>query len=326
MGIIRKLAEEWVAPKVDKLIRRTIIPWAEKMEMVQELRKLGQPAVPALIRALKDDDWIVQFNAAFALGQLGVVHAIPALIEAMEDEKNDGIVRGEAAMALSKLGLPAVPALVAASEAGDALTQAHAVRTLGAIALDNPDYDWLPAVPAVLKALKSKHALVREEAAFTLGHIWSHAFQMSQESMRLYDASLDALILALEDDNGDVLKAAAEALGWINDIRGIPGLIKMMKDVDNDTRDVAVEALLDMGIPAFEHMTKAYQEGEIGYDIYEMFCRVLEKRLASDNFDKGTVAPMRKTSRGIDMERKAFKRRPEPGAIRKAMKRCFAGG
>jgi HEAT repeat protein len=62
-----------------------------------------QPAVPALITALKDKDTEVGFGAAEALGKMGAAAqpAVPALITATKDK--DEIVKREAVETLSKL-------------------------------------------------------------------------------------------------------------------------------------------------------------------------------------------------------------------------------
>jgi HEAT repeat protein len=49
------------------------------------LSKIGEPAVPALIRALQDERPAVRVQAARALVRIESQQAIPALIEALDD-------------------------------------------------------------------------------------------------------------------------------------------------------------------------------------------------------------------------------------------------
>jgi HEAT repeat protein len=70
--------------------------------------------VPALSQALKDEDWEVRENAAEALGNIKDRRAVPALIEALNDEHSGARYLAERALVL--IGKPAVPALKEAME------------------------------------------------------------------------------------------------------------------------------------------------------------------------------------------------------------------
>ena len=97
------------------------------------LGRIGEPAVPALTRALQDPNGEVRWSAAIALGRVGTPAqgALPALIGALADV--DANVRHAAAIALGVLG-------PTAREAAPALTglladREEAVRTSAALAL-----------------------------------------------------------------------------------------------------------------------------------------------------------------------------------------------
>jgi HEAT repeat protein len=47
------------------------------------------PAVPDLIAALKDDNKMVRMGVAYALGEIGLSDAVPALEEATKDPENE---------------------------------------------------------------------------------------------------------------------------------------------------------------------------------------------------------------------------------------------
>jgi HEAT repeat protein len=63
----------------------------------------NEKAVPLLENALKDPSPLVRHEAAFAMGQLEFKSAVPALIEAMEDDESV-LVRHESAVALGSIG------------------------------------------------------------------------------------------------------------------------------------------------------------------------------------------------------------------------------
>lgn len=66
------------------------------------LAKIGSPAVPALVEALRDEHKDVRSSAAYALGRIGpdAKAAVPALVEALKDE-DEGV--REAAKALKTI-------------------------------------------------------------------------------------------------------------------------------------------------------------------------------------------------------------------------------
>jgi len=129
-----------------------------RKEIIKNLRRLGEGALPALTRALSDPDVQMRRNAALALVYLGggylaeaqprldIKGAMPELIRATEDEDAD--VRAWAAHALAEMGPgaePAVPALVrllSDKEEGPRNTSCLALWRIG------------PAAKAALPALR----------------------------------------------------------------------------------------------------------------------------------------------------------------------------
>nr|MDJ0632665.1 HEAT repeat domain-containing protein [Xenococcaceae cyanobacterium MO_188.B29] len=99
-----------------------------RLMVVNALEKMGQPAVPALITALQDDDYHVSYSAVGALSEIGQP-AVPTLIAALQDE--DYRVRSSAVGALGEIGKPAVPALIAALQDDDYRVRSSAVGALG---------------------------------------------------------------------------------------------------------------------------------------------------------------------------------------------------
>jgi len=155
---------------------------------------LGAPAVPPLIQALGDSDWVVRRAAAEALGKLGDPQAVPALIQALGDSDSD--VRAVAAEALGAIGDPqAVPALIQALGDSGWDVRRAAAEALGK--LGDPQ-----AVPALIQALGDRSENVRFAAAWALGAIGD-------------PQAIPALIKALGDDWDDVRRAARQAIQQI---------------------------------------------------------------------------------------------------------------
>jgi hypothetical protein len=74
------------------------------------LSKMGEAAVPGLVKALRDDDWKVRRSACEALWGMGEPSSVPALVEASCD-RND-VVRQAANGALEAMGVMAVSGLI----------------------------------------------------------------------------------------------------------------------------------------------------------------------------------------------------------------------
>lgn len=74
----------------------------EREKIIEELGKIGEPAVESLIRALEDKNKQVRSGAAWALGEIKDKRAVGPLIRALEDDNN--IVRSESAHALGEIG------------------------------------------------------------------------------------------------------------------------------------------------------------------------------------------------------------------------------
>jgi HEAT repeat protein len=84
----------------------------------QTLVAMGKDAVPSLIEALKDERYLMRWEAAKALGEIANADAAPALVEALEDEEFD--VRWLAAIALIRMNIRGLrPLFQALMERGD---------------------------------------------------------------------------------------------------------------------------------------------------------------------------------------------------------------
>ncbi len=75
---------------------------------------MGKPAVPSLIKALKNKKALIRWEAAKALGEIGDPETAPVLVEALEDDDFD--VRWLAAEGLIKMNIKGLKPLLEALE------------------------------------------------------------------------------------------------------------------------------------------------------------------------------------------------------------------
>ncbi|RKY29568.1 MAG: hypothetical protein DRP68_07185, partial [Candidatus Omnitrophota bacterium] len=227
--------------------------WDVRYTSAYVLIRIGSPAVPYLIKVLKDKEKFVRQVTAGVLGEIGAQEAVPYLIGRLKDE--DEFVRLAAAKALEKIGSQEIAshlretiieALIETLKDEDWRVHLGAAEALGEIGS--------PAIPHLIKALRDKDWRVRYRVRFPLGEIGSPA--------------IPHLIEVLKDKDSDVRKAAAEALrkigwrpqnqeeeilylianpGWDElveiGVPAIPYLIEALKDKDSNVRKAAVEAL-----------------------------------------------------------------------------------
>ncbi len=128
----------------------------------EALRKIGKPAVIALMELIQDSDWAVREDAAWLLGMIGDCQAVPTLIKALYDTRS--CVRKTAASALVQIGNPAVSALIDALKDSNEDVRQKAAEALGEIKAPQ-------AVPALIEMLKDRNRNVRCWSAWALGMI-----------------------------------------------------------------------------------------------------------------------------------------------------------
>lgn len=233
---------------------------AEAARVLDGMRAAAEPAVPLLIRALRDDSSTVQFCAASALGHVGAPakDAVPALMQACHDSSL--AVRQAAITALDRMGPEAEPALLEALQDEQMrLYAAHLLRGGGAATVaemfrlrQSEDGQMRAiaeklltrlgpgAIPALTGLLEVENAETRSWAALALGHIGGQA--------------AEALASALENDRLEVRILAVDALIKIGKeaAPAAPALIKTLEAEDRRLRALATDALAAIGEGAAE--------------------------------------------------------------------------
>ena len=206
--------------------------------------------IQGLIRALKNEDYLVRKDAAIALKKVGDETAVKSLIESMKYEKWQDdytvliAVRENSAEALGIIGdkraiQPLIGTLIEDSD--------EEVRWKAAAALGKLNDE--SAVDALIAALNDKSWAVRRNATIALGDIGD-------------EKGYEPLLSSINDKDWHVRKYAAIALGKIGDERAIDPLVKALNDEDSDVRWKSILALGKIGTPAVKPLLNAFETDE----------------------------------------------------------------
>ena len=201
----------------------------------EALVTIGQPSVEPLIEALKDENLNLLKHAIEVLGKIGDERAVEPLVVALNHE--DRYIRREAADALGKIGNErAIEALLEALKDEDwneilyVETQFGGVREAAANALVAIGQ---PSIEPLVEILQEDDWNVCEIATMLLGKIGG-------------DRAIEALILALKNDNLNLRKIAAEALVEIGE-PSVELLVAALKNTDQNVQKLAAKALGEIG-------------------------------------------------------------------------------
>ena len=170
------------------------------------LLKIGPAAVDTLCGALRDHEREVRGRSARALGLIGDDRAVDPLCNALRDE--DFSVRGRSAEALGLIG------------------DRRSVEPLGALLVDNNC-----KIPTeVFDAL----AKIKDPRAIPLLIVGLQIYNNRKACLKALvsygESAVDALLGALDDENGHVRAAAAAALGEIGSSKAARPLIPLLKE------------------------------------------------------------------------------------------------
>lgn len=232
-----RAAPELVVPAMTRILEEG--PAELRNDALDVLGNVGEPAVPALIVALRQND--VRTRAAMLLGRLGpsAKAAAGALTEVAA--KGDSSVRREAFLALGAIGPDARAAVPAATKA---LHDPDVnVRYSACFALGKMDDAAMDAKPVLQRELDGTDPFLSLAAAWALARIDPDCSQTAAKSLPL-------LIHALRDPEPLVRLEAATSLRCLGTEAkpAVDTLKKVAKDDANDfVRDMAAEALQAIG-------------------------------------------------------------------------------
>ncbi|HIK03503.1 MAG TPA: HEAT repeat domain-containing protein [Trichormus sp. M33_DOE_039] len=202
-----------------------------RLRFAETLGEIGEIATPFLLDALANhSNVVVRRAAAKTLTIIADPKAVPNLLYAFLNDK-DTVVKGSSVGALARTGEAAVPSLldVLASNQPEDI-KGHAAWALAFIGSEAADY--------LYKALNDASVDVRCAVIGALGHV---AQEQSDEK------SCNLLVSALTDPEPLIRTEAAAALGQVNHLPAVPHLILAIQDTDLDVRKAAINSLGKIG-------------------------------------------------------------------------------
>ena len=242
---------------------------AVRSASTRALGRIGNTkATESLIFMLQDSKQVVRKNAAKALGRVRDHRATRPLVAALQD---DDSVRREAITALAQIGQPAVEPLsaIVADGSRDPLSRQVAALTLRAIAEVGRADSVADGAFSLGIGLRDEHVGVRQASADALVMIGQPAvevvrtallqdenpevraeaatiFGRSASATTWHAEAVDALILALDDQEEDVRAMVRNALVRIHAIT-FPQLVDALKDSSPVRRKGAITVLGRIG-------------------------------------------------------------------------------
>ncbi|MEW6207984.1 MAG: HEAT repeat domain-containing protein [Acidobacteriota bacterium] len=259
-----------------------------RAEAIRALARIGEPAIPDLLRVLSGGSADKQYEAEEVLVQIGrsvIPHlrkrlpldntdafrtrairilrricdpsTAPDLIAALGDPHY--AVRAEAALGLGQMKeLSAASVLIDLLRDDSLMIRCIAARALG-------DIGDRRAVPALMAMLSSDDRDMREEASKAIEKIGDTLPSLIEglkkgdvETRRLAasalarfrdDRAAPALIDSLKDTDAQVRRIAAEKLGETRNHSAVPALIAALSDVDSGVKTQAAQSLGLLGDP-----------------------------------------------------------------------------
>ena len=159
--------------------------------------------------------------------EMGIL-AVAPLVQALKHER-DGLVKYNAALALAKIGTPAMDPLLESMDYDDPDVRLEATWALGEIGDER-------AVEPLVEALRDEDWYVRRQAASSLCNMKN-------------PESVAPLLRALGDEDWHVRKQAARILGTLGDPKAAKPLARTLRDEDPVVQQEAAAALGRIGDP-----------------------------------------------------------------------------
>lgn len=269
-------------------------PERDRQRAALVIGRIGTPewaTVPLLGALDRKSPLAVRRQAAWALGQLRDKRAVQALMTALKDEPELAI---DAAMALSAVGEPAVPALTAALSSDDPQVRQMAIKALGkmgttalrpllSIVRDEKQAEQAikgaaealgllgdpQAIPDLVALLRGRRGRNPAPVADALAAIGVPAVQALVDALPAHSAELELR---------QAIVSGLTAIGPVS----IPALLAALDSTSTAVRSAAEDALTRIGPPAIEALLQALGSGDLNMRrrIAEILERIGDERIA----------------------------------------------
>lgn len=198
--------------------------WTVSTGAQSRLASMGSRPVDALCEALRHRHWAIRWRAAWVLGRIGDVSAVPPLCAALKDkfgymwQPARSIFEPEDRL---ENGAP----IPAATKEQRALLRMEAAEALGRIG--DPS-----AIPVLIGALWDRFETVQERAWLAL--------------VQIGDPTIQPLAGVVREAGTEARMLAVRVLGRLRNPDTIPLLIEALEDRHGKVRQEAADALLDL--------------------------------------------------------------------------------
>jgi bilin biosynthesis protein len=225
-----------------------------RLRFAETLGEIGEPATPYLVSALASHpNVVVRRAAAKTLTLIADPVAVPTLLHSFLNDE-DTVVRGSSAGALARTGEAAAPALldILASSQHPEDTKGHAAWALAFMGSEAEEYlykalnsESLDVRCAVIGAIA--HVAQEQLAGDPLGQASDNPGRLDPLPHGQHEKSCTILINALTDPEPLIRAEAAAAIGQLNYPPAVPHLILALQDADLDVQKAAVSSLGKLG-------------------------------------------------------------------------------
>lgn len=230
----------------------------EAVKAIGALGPGGRPAVPALIRATRDESGEVRYWAVDALRRIGPAasDAAPALVVVMADDER--ATQLAARRGLEMMGKAALPSLVPLLKSPDPWVRASAAEVLGGIGGDRGE-----VINGLTAMLRDDSLWVRSSAAWGLGRIGPAAKKAAKPLQQALAEELrrdPALDHAAQRARVENLVYALGRMGSAAN-SAVPSLMSVLFDGSDSLRTTAAVALAGVGKNSAKPLGLAVRSG-----------------------------------------------------------------
>lgn len=286
---------ENVAPYISPMIAHLAdTRGMSRLSLVDAFGAIGASAVPALLNSLATSpNPVIRRSSAKALAKIADPSATDLLIETLLNDQ-DMVTRSSAAGALARMGVTAVPKLLALIASDASMTaKGHASWAIsfmqGAASealfprADDPDPNVRLAVVSALGAVAIGDALP-SMAGDIHGDDWgpeeSGAGEAGDDGQR--GRAVEVLSRALDDVSLEVRCEAATGLANAGEKDASPRIAALLKLDDLELRRTAAFALMKLGYVEAEPELRSYAEDEAEPEAFRTVARLVANALADD--------------------------------------------